>query len=205
MIHTPVAIVDLDAGLSKSIGNSCTPFSLHERERLLHWLQLGGRRGAVVPADGDDGLALVHDCSRLGAVVLAVVEGFTPDWCVRLLRAGAAGFATADDPRRLAVALECALHGWILVPTEPIREILAPPLPAAVTEEERSWLHCLGEGATVEALGLAAGHSKRTMERRLQTLYERIGVSDKLGAIVWAHRIGILSYGQESSSDNTGR
>ena len=61
-----------------------------------------------------------------------------------------------------------------------------------LNEEERRWLVELANGASVDALAWRSGYSRRTMYRRLNHLYRRLGADRRERALVAAARAGLI-------------
>ncbi|MHA6785889.1 LuxR C-terminal-related transcriptional regulator [Pseudonocardia saturnea] len=62
----------------------------------------------------------------------------------------------------------------------------------AVTSREPAVLGLLAEGLTAIAIGRRLGIAERTVPKHLQHCYAKLGVSDRLGAVLRARRIGLL-------------
>lgn len=62
----------------------------------------------------------------------------------------------------------------------------------AVTARELAVLGLLAEGLTALAIGHRLGIAERTVQKHLQHCYAKLGVSDRLDAVLRARRIGLL-------------
>ncbi|HSR44358.1 MAG TPA: LuxR C-terminal-related transcriptional regulator [Acidimicrobiia bacterium] len=130
------------------------------------------------------------------------VVGISPDPDVgaiaEVIRLGAITAVGEEDPtEHLVNALEGAMEGLAVLPAEIARAMAArvpPPTdPGAwVDEAELGWLRALTEGVTVPEIASRAGYSEREMFRILARMYQRIGVTSRTEAIVWATRNGLL-------------
>ena len=161
---------------------------------------------------GRHGLAVIVDIGFEGALaelaafsdehphipVIAVLEMLNLASYAGAIRSGASAALAENDPIETMVSvLAAALEGRSAVPFEVIRSmaarIPAAPEPSAwVTEDEAEWLKRLATGDTVARLANHAGYSEREMFRLLNSMYLRIGVSNRTEAIVWAARHGVL-------------
>ena len=57
---------------------------------------------------------------------------------------------------------------------------------------ERRWLQSLAAGPTVGEVAAAEGYSPRHMRRILAGVYERLGATGRIPALVAAARLGLL-------------
>ena len=69
---------------------------------------------------------------------------------------------------------------------------------------ERRWLQSLAEGATVRQLAAAEGYSPRHMRRMLAGVYERLGATGRIPALVAAARLGLLDDDQPEGAGGDG-
>lgn len=61
-----------------------------------------------------------------------------------------------------------------------------------VSQAERQLLALLSEGLPTSAVARRLGVSERTVRRQIRDLCDRIGVSSRVEAIVWATRRGVI-------------
>lgn len=128
--------------------------------------------------------------------------GISPDpdigTIAEVIRLGAVTAVGEEDPtEHLVNALEAAMEGLAVLPAEIARAMAArvppPSDPMAwVSETELGWLRDLMEGVTVPEIAGEAGYSEREMFRVLARMYQRIGVTSRTEAIVWATKNGLL-------------
>lgn len=64
--------------------------------------------------------------------------------------------------------------------------------PVALTGRERAVLVLLERGRTAEAIARELGISPRTVHKHLENLYRKLGVSDRLRAVMTAREAGVL-------------
>jgi DNA-binding CsgD family transcriptional regulator len=62
-----------------------------------------------------------------------------------------------------------------------------------LTEKERETLHLLAKGLKASAIARASSCSERTVHHRLGRLYAKLGVSDRLSAVVRAIELGLVA------------
>jgi DNA-binding NarL/FixJ family response regulator len=159
----------------------------------------GGR--AVIVFVPDDGTldALVDFGSEYSHIpVVAVVPELELASFARVIRAGARGAVDdADSIEVLAEVLSAAIMDRVSVPLH-IAEAMARRIPppqdigATVDEREADWLRALATGETVAGLAEGIGYSERETYRMLGDLYQRLGVTNRTEAIIWATRHGVL-------------
>ena len=62
-----------------------------------------------------------------------------------------------------------------------------------LTGRELAVLHLLVEGCTAVAMAHRLGISVRTVQKHLEHVYRKLGVADRLGAVLTAQRAGLIS------------
>ncbi len=185
-------------------GRSVRTVSIHGgpapfREALTTRLE---SNGWSVGDDDEDSDVVVRFCEHetawanleadlAGALLagVAVLPRLDPEAYRRALRIGA-GVVFHDTSTEIMVqVIESAAHGEALIPMEVARHLAsadgAGPTTGveALTALERSLLEALVGGDTVAELGERFHFSDRTIRRRLQSAYLKIGVEDRVGAI----------------------
>ena len=153
-----------------------------------------------VKMPGLDGIQVVNAITRDGLrtrVVLlsAFVEG---EVVYGAISSGAAGYLSKDaDRQRICEAVSAVARGETVLSPEiqaGIAEQIrarggdAPPLSA----RERQVLELIAEGLTVAEIGERIHLSPGTIKSHLQSLYEKLGVSDRAAAVATAMRRGLL-------------
>ncbi|MFG1646699.1 DNA-binding response regulator [Amycolatopsis sp. NPDC049252] len=137
--------------------------------------------------------------AALRTAVIALVEEAGTGPGVRAIRAGARSVL----PRQATAAallrtVEATIEGQAVLPTAVAAALVsggraAPDAHAVPAENQLTWLRQLAAGTTVAQLADDAGYSERAMYRLLQTLYQQMGVSSRMQAIMRAHDLGWLS------------
>jgi DNA-binding NarL/FixJ family response regulator len=171
-----------------------------EPQDLLAWVASSAHRAVVVTVDGPARLNTLRDlvARKPDIVVVALVPDLGGDAAAAALRAGAAVVAHHDDvPDRLIEVIERALAGDALLPVDVARVIArTPPVEAAghigLTADEVGWIEKLSHNRSVARIAAEAGVSERTMYRRLDHLFRRVGVHSRIEAVAWAVRNGYV-------------
>lgn len=129
-------------------------------------------------------------------LVVALLSAADASLGVRAMRAGARSVVAREvTVSALQRAVSATLGGEAVMPTE-VADLLVTgrggraPRGLVPSAEQIDWLRRLSDGWTVARLALDTGYSERAMYRLLRALYQRIGVSTRLEAIVLAHDKG---------------
>lgn len=167
---------------------------------LAAWRPGRGGRAAVVSLEDDaDFDALVDFGGEHPHIpVVAVVPGLDLNSFAAVMRAGGAGaIDDSDSLPELAHAIAAAVDDRVSVPSSIIRAMaqrIPPEVDAMVDDVEAGWLRALAAGETVAALAERIGYSERETYRLLGALYQRLGVTNRTEAIIWATRHGVLEH-----------
>jgi DNA-binding NarL/FixJ family response regulator len=132
------------------------------------------------------------------------------DGIVRALDAGAIGYLLKDaEPRELHAAVQAASRGEAPLTPKAAMELLRQRRPVGVladrgpgeqpgrpavelTDRERQVLGLLAAGMANKQIARRLGISEKTVKGHLTNLFQRIGVSDRTQAALWAERTGAL-------------
>jgi DNA-binding NarL/FixJ family response regulator len=140
------------------------------------------------------------------------------DGIVRALDAGAIGYLLKDaEPREIHEAIQAASRGEAPLTPKAAMELLrqrqpvglntANHQPATVrqpvdlTDRERQVLALLAGGLANKQIARRLGISEKTVKGHLTNLFQRIGVSDRTQAALWAERTGALQAPAGGSRD----
>jgi two-component system, NarL family, response regulator DesR len=162
----------------------------------------GGPLAVVLPVDHSDGVIAALAGRDLDVGVVVVVPDRAPDRYPEVLRAGATAAVPVDAPIEEVVdVVTAALRGRSLLPAAVARElaVVAGRGRAAtphLSAREVGWLRLLAESVTVAGLARSAGYSEREMYRLLSELYRRMGVTNRIEALLTAERWGLLDSGR---------
>lgn len=191
---TPLVVLHPSASFRRGLGAALAgdSFALDAPENLSEWLADTGRR-VVVVADGSEATVMVESGSWTTTVVL--VATLELDAYRRALAAGAHGVAHVDaDPDTIAHVVRAAIAGEVVLPAEIARRLAGRPQPKELqlTPEEVSLLQRLSDGATVVQLADDFFLAERSIRRRLQNIYIRLGVTGRAAAVKRASQLGLL-------------
>jgi DNA-binding NarL/FixJ family response regulator len=133
--------------------------------------------------------------TRRPAAAVVVLTSFSDrERILAALDAGAIGYLLKDaDPDELAGAIRAATRGDAPLHPRAARELLdrnrgGPQL----TEREQEVLALVAEGLPNKLIARRLAISERTVKGHLTHIFERIGVTDRTQAALWArgHRLG---------------
>ncbi len=163
---------------------------------------------AEPPAEPSQTIAVAY-CSRddewkrlevldgyLGRV--AVVDQVLPALYLRALRSGLGVVHIDTTSETIAAVAIAAGHGEAVLPMEIARQIaegVAPTDLGAAHELdplETDLVRSIARGETLVSIADRYFYSERTLRRRLQSAYIKLGVQDRAGAIRAAERLGLL-------------
>jgi DNA-binding NarL/FixJ family response regulator len=167
---------------------------------LLSWVRQEERWVVVMALRSAADWLLLEQVPKVrpGVTVVAVLEDNAVPTAIRAVAAGAAAVVPRDaSPETLRRALDAAVEGRSLLPTEMVQALVSPAGPPPDQQEgpsdrEVEWLRALASGTTVGQLASRTGYSERAMFRLLRQLYARIGVSNRTEALIRAHERGWL-------------
>jgi DNA-binding NarL/FixJ family response regulator len=109
------------------------------------------------------------------------------------LDAGAVGYLLKDaDPDELVRGVHAAAAGQAPLDPRAAAEVLAvrrdTGRPDALSVREADVLRLVAEGHANKVIALRLGISEKTVKNHLSTVFQKIGVSDRTQAALWAHR-----------------
>jgi NarL family two-component system response regulator YdfI len=153
---------------------------------------------------GMDGLTAIEKL-RVSQPQIAIVILTTfdeDDLMLRGLRAGAKGFLLKDTGREtLFSAIRAAARGEMLIKPETLARLLthvetsAPDAHAntlGLTEREREVLAAVAQGERSKEIALRLNITERTVKAHLASIYNKLGVDSRAGAIAVAAQRGLL-------------
>lgn len=167
---------------------------------LATWRPGRGGRAVVVfvPSDLEVDDLVDFTSEHPHIPVVAVIPGLDLASFAQVVRAGAWGaIDDSDAESELKEAIASAIADRVSVPL-PIMRAMAQRIPppnevdAIVDDTESDWLRALAGGETVAALAERIGYSERETYRMLGALYQKLGVTNRTEAIIWATRHGAL-------------
>ncbi len=112
--------------------------------------------------------------------------------------AGAVGYLLKDvDPDDLVSSIRAAARGESPLHPKAARELLLSrsgaggQAPGELTPRELEVLRLVRLGLANKQIGRRLGISERTVKAHLTSIFQRIGVSDRTSAALWAERLGL--------------
>ena len=121
-----------------------------------------------------------------------------------MLTAGASGFLLKNaDPDELVAAVRTLAQGHALLAPEVTQRVIAamtgggappPPLPqlARLTEREREVLILIGHGRSNSEIAAELFLGEATVKTHVSNCLAKLGVRDRVQAVVLAHRAGLV-------------
>jgi DNA-binding NarL/FixJ family response regulator len=142
-----------------------------------------------------------------GASIIIITAYARPDFLARAVAMGAAGYITKDeDPAKIPLAVRAVVDGEAIVnrdllemalreigdtpqahPGRPHQEV--PPL----TPQQKRVLTLIAEGLDNDTIAQTLSVSKNTVKTHVREIFQKLGVTDRTQAAVWALRNGFLS------------
>ncbi|GAB4442222.1 MAG: response regulator transcription factor [Anaerolineae bacterium] len=140
---------------------------------------------------------------RISVIMLTTYAN--PGYLARAVKAGAAGYLSKEiDPNRIPQAVRAAARGEHLLDRELLQMALTPlqnevevgpeptELPTApLSERELEVLRLIVHGLSNEAIAVTLSVSLPTVKTHVRHIFEKLGVSDRTQAAVWAVRRGL--------------
>jgi DNA-binding NarL/FixJ family response regulator len=131
------------------------------------------------------------------ATQVVILTSFSErDEILTALDAGAIGYLLKDaEPDELIRGIRAAAQGESPLAPKAARELLGSrgPAPASqLSDREREVLQLVTRGLSNKLIARELGISEKTVKAHLTTVFQRIGVTDRVQAAMWArdHHIG---------------
>lgn len=159
--------------------------------------EVGGRRVVIICCEDEERWTeLAARAVDPDNVVIAVLPALLLDDYIRALVAGAAGVIHIDTPTlAMAEAIERSMEGEVLLPRQAAQSMAALASrerpPTELDDAEAMLLQAVAAGRTIVGLAEELHYSERTVRRHLQSLYIKLGVTNRAGAIAYAARQGL--------------
>jgi DNA-binding CsgD family transcriptional regulator len=172
-----------------------------ERPTTLHQVVPPGATVAVFHCSTEtdwERLASSEDVGYLGRV--AVIVQLEAELYRRALEMGVGVVHHDTSTEIMAQVIESAGHGEALIPMQVARRLMVEPNAGgsvdviALDRLEIELLRGVFDGETVVSLGERFHFSERTVRRRLQSAYLKLGVDDRTGAIRVIERDRLLDH-----------
>jgi DNA-binding NarL/FixJ family response regulator len=171
-------------------------------------------RGAAAPHSASSGPAAPHSASSGPATPPKVVMLTTfdlDDYVYEALRAGASGFLLKDSPRHdLIAAVRAAAAGDALLAPSVTRRLIeafarrppetspSPSQLASLTARERDVLLLLARGRSNAEIASVLFVSEATVKTHVGNLLAKLGLRDRVQAVILAYETGIVVPGTPS-------
>jgi DNA-binding NarL/FixJ family response regulator len=133
---------------------------------------------------------------RPGTAVVVLTSFSDRERILAALDAGAVGYLLKDvQPDELARAIEAAAGGEAPLHPRAARELLADrhALGPQLSAREEEVLALLAQGMPNKLIARRLEISERTVKGHLTRIFERIGVTDRTQAALWAHERGVTN------------
>lgn len=128
--------------------------------------------------------------------VLVLTSFVDRDRVVEALDAGAIGYLLKDaEPAELIDAIRSAARGESPLDPRAARTMLSAQRSAgpleSLTEREREVLGLVAEGLPNKQIARRLGISEKTVKAHLTSIFQRVGVHDRMQAALWAREHGV--------------
>lgn len=145
--------------------------------------------------DGIDATRRIRSISPDTKVVILTVSDEEAD-LYEAIEAGALGFVTKDkDATEIADAVRSVVKGHLVIPANLagrlLRDMGEAELGHSLTEKEKEILSGIARGETNKEIAGRLHLSERTLSRRLEEMYQKLHLSDRMQAAIWAVRHGL--------------
>lgn len=151
---------------------------------------------------GIDGIRKVREASPTTTVVALTASDEQRD-LYSALRAGASGYVLKEsDVSEIAGAVRAVCRGQLVIPAHLVGAFMADLEVAnseGLGEQEREILARIARGETNREIAAGVFVSERTVRRRIENLYSKLHLADRIDAALYASRRGIAS-----DADGTG-
>jgi DNA-binding NarL/FixJ family response regulator len=148
--------------------------------------------------------------SLLASRVIVLTTFERDEYVFEAIRLGASGFLLKNaPPEELVHAVRAVASGGALLAPSVTRRVIeefAPPRTnseqraslAALTDREREVLGCVAEGASNAEIAAALVLSEETIKSHVSSILGKLGVRDRVQAVVFAYEAGVVRPGHQS-------
>jgi DNA-binding NarL/FixJ family response regulator len=154
----------------------------------------------------------VEDAAR----VLILTTFDLDEYVYEALRAGASGFVLKDDPpEQLLAAIRVVARGEALLSPAVTKRVIekftriAPPEPPKaldqLTERELDVFRLIARGLSNAEIGQELYISDTTVKTHITHILQKLGLRDRVQAVVLAHETGLVAGRTDSSPTRTSR
>ena len=166
-----------------------------------------------VQMPGTDGIAATRDVVAEDLAKVIILTTFDrDDYLFAALEAGASGFLLKNaDPEALVEAVRAVAGGHALLAPEVTRRVIErmtsaagvggevaaePPELGQLTEREREVLVLVGQGLSNAEIAGRLFVGEATVKTHVSNVLAKLHVRDRVQAVVWAHRAGLIPAGE---------
>ncbi len=209
-----VFLIELDGGLAQRALRSDRHFEIRAAPSLARgWEELPRvRPDAIVLAVEDPSLVDVAEVKTLlsayRAPLLAVTGRVDEQRVTAMIKAGVGGYLLSQDLFRLPDAIRELLRGGVPM-SPPVSQLVlgrarrssakmaavregGPSADDLITKRQREILNLLARGHSYEDIGLALDLSINTVRSHVRAIYERLGASTKVEAVIAALELRLI-------------
>ncbi len=154
--------------------------------------------------DGLEALAGIRAILPKTSVIMVTAYA-RPDFLARAIALGAAGYTTKDeDPARVSRAVRSVVEGEAIVNRDllglAMKELAEAPAELtgtgsanipSLTPQQLRVLTLIAEGLDNDAIAQTLTISRNTVKTHVREIFQKLGVSDRTRAAVWALRHGL--------------
>ena len=209
-----VLLIAMDGGFAEKALKSDPHFEVRIAQSLVSgWEELPRMRpDAIVVAfqrTGTDDIAEVRRLLGAYRAPLLVISGPVDEQSVTaMIKAGAGGYLLTQDVFRLPDAIRELLRGGVPMSRSVSQLVLdrarrssasmaavregGPTADELITKRQLEILKLLAHGHSYEDIGLALSLSINTVRSHVRTIYERLGASTKVEAVIAAMELRLL-------------
>jgi DNA-binding NarL/FixJ family response regulator len=137
------------------------------------------------------------DATHNGAVSVVILTSFSDrEQVLAALDAGASGYLLKDaDPDELIRGIHAAARGEAPIAPKAAREVLATRSERKdepdLSKREREVLELVAQGLPNKRIAFELSISEKTVKTHMTSIFERLGVSDRYQAALWAKQHGL--------------
>lgn len=187
-------------------------------EDIDDWAEGRDTRVAVVAMSAPTGREIIGNLRSVypNIAVVALLETGSPEAYAEAMKVGAcSAVERVAAATHLIAAVNASIRRFSLLPVGIAHHFVdsfKPDPRMRVSPQDAEMLRALARGDTVAEIAARRGYSDRQMFRRLDGFYRRIGVDDRVHAVVLATRLGlaeeeehriVVDLGNQATTDDT--
>jgi two-component system nitrate/nitrite response regulator NarL len=161
----------------------------------------------AMPTDQTDLIGKIKAASKDSKVVALTVTDQPTDLYLALQQ-GAQGFITKEkEVSQIAEALRSVTRGHLVIPEQLtprlLKNITDAEIAHILTPQQRQILKGFTAGHTNKQIAATLKLSERTLNRRVEELYTKLNLPDRIHAAIWASERGITHHQDEDTQTDT--